>query len=542
MNEMYRNNILAVVLGDVQRQEQVASAIKFMREAGQTPSDEMVAIAKGVSTTTTLADGFLESVTPAIVDTLATDRSPDVNVPHKAFPSVDAKQITHSVPRLIGRGNYGRESYVAEGGRSLTVRPEIDRITQTLKLHAFSSQVTLTAMSSALVDGGDAEAIADDNAREAFLADTSQQFWNSDTRQTKDGASGLKIKGVIQQIEEGTASTSLISSLIEGPGHVYDMRGEDWGLGPVRTSILQTLAQNLQANTLFAGPSAFTSFEKLLDPAVRINMGSTQPILWNTYMAGMSVAGQPVSFVRDRSLSPYLRQRTYEELVARRQATTLPAPGVTSVAAQTDNSSGDTVTSRFDANSRGAGTVSYYYTQTIGGVESNGVRHHASTYITVAAGQEVKHVLTCDPGAECINVYRDVTGDTGGDHFLIFRVAGSSTGTVTFYDNNIYRPNTEVVIATYMPPGLMSHMTTQDGYRSMLNGQMDTSSLSTSIRADKSDNPGIVWAKLGAKYMRAEYGRNTLSSTERAICSIFVPIVVDPNKCMVIRNIVPGTL
>lgn len=526
------------VLKHVLDREQKAGNLRnlaALERSGGGDGDQYDEMAKGVSTTTTFGNVTLESVNNAVVSLLGDTSYRQYHIPHKLFPMVRASQLVHEIPRQTARGNLGIDSAVPELGRPNRISPTYDRPTFNLKMRAYSSQVSIHLAQTSGVIGGNPAVEADLNARQSLLDETSLGMYFNDTRKERTGA-GLTWKGIIQQIEEGTANSELLNS-VEGPGHVVDLRGTDWNLNDMRVGSLQSLVSNLQANVLIGSPGAFIALENQIDPANRRALlpgqMSAQAVYWDSVLAGLNVGGELMRFIPDMTLHPRFAQVTYENLAANRDAgVTLPSTPSGTATAQTDNSTTDTTTSRFDANDGGAGSFFYRVTQVVGGLESAGLRLPTSGSITVAANQEVAFSISHHPQATCLRVYRSTSATSSA--YKIFEVAADSSGTTTFFDNNLHRPNTEIAIAISMRGPVMSLWGNQDGWLSLQN---NPSQYLTEITNSQASNAGIVFASLGAKYQKYVIGAQTMATDEQANFMIGCPIVVNPLTCVIYRNI-----
>jgi hypothetical protein len=263
----------------------------------------------------------------------------------------------------------------------------------------------------------------------------------SDTRCTRDGDSGLRFKGVGQLIEEGTDGTTGTSPF---GSHAIDMEGQPLTVDSIRDKMAKGVILFGRFSTLIMDPLARTDLEASLDAAHRINVPNPlAPYLIGQSVGGIQSQGGVTYFETDVGLSSIYSRPQYTTDLVDGAPTGTPTVVAT---AQADNSTTDTVDSKWDADS--SGNIYYVVTEVVDELEGLGTREPAgAAYITVAVGEEVELTLTPSSAlVQSFKVYRgheDENEVLPTDAWFIFEVPSLAGGAVvTAFDNNLYRPRT----------------------------------------------------------------------------------------------------
>lgn len=360
----------------------------------------------------------------------------------KLLPSTPARQIEHKFTKIVSYGDDTGTGFFSERSLPPETNFRAERVTVNIKLMGEIGPTFLLAAlertQKALNTSG-AQNIERVALRKNVLRKKNRNLYFSDTTVTN---SGLRWKGLLQQIREGTDGTT--GSASPFGSHVIDMEGEPLTVDTIREKAARSIQLFAMFTTLIMDPMARNDLESSMDAAHRLNLPiAAAPLMIGQNIGGIQTQGGSVYFETDNTLSAIYSKPKYR---APTSGSGAPAtrPTVT-VTAQTDNSTGDTVDSKWDASS--AGNIFWVFTEVVEEMEGPGTRVPASSYTAVAAGQEVKFSVTPgNPLADSIKVYRGSDAEGTGvvtDAWFIFEVANSGDGAAfTVYDNNLYRPNT----------------------------------------------------------------------------------------------------
>lgn len=454
----------------------------------------------------------------------------------KMMPSVKATSVAHEFTRINsygvskGSGFFGERSLPGEtnfaGARVVNNIRLMGEIGPTFLL------ASLEQTQRALGTSG-AQNIERVALRRNVLRKKARNIYQADTRTTFGGTSSTRFKGLLQQIEEGTDGSDPTAPPTPYGPHVIDMLGQPMTVQTLRDRAAKGSTLFGVFTSLLMDPLVRGDLEQSMDPAQRLSLPiDARPFMLGQNIGGIQTQGNRVFFETDNTLSPIWFRPQYDTTQEDGAPTTVPTATAT---AQADNSSGDTVDSKWDAAS--AGDVFYVITEVIDEKESLGVRvPSGSSTLAVAAGQEVKLVIT--PGnvrADSFRVYRGNSDDglASTDAWFIFEVAGNHTGAVTVYDNNLRRPNTHEAY------GLRVFSSAE---RSMHNGMVDAyyrakdSSAEFLGETDKPNNT-IACANLGPQ-MGVMALASILAEVDRPlIYSACVPEVRNPRQNVVFINV-----
>jgi|GEM_PF-2986071 hypothetical protein len=367
----------------------------------------------------------------------------------KYLPSVNATQVNHEYTRITGFGRgHKRRSYGFFGEKSLPPESNFksQRVVNVIRLMGEIGPTFLLAAlektQRALGTTGAAniEAVG---LQRAVLWQKNRALYMSDTRDTN---SELRYKGLYQLIEEGTDSTASGFSGVGGKGspfgsHIIDMRGEPLTVDTVRERMAESAILFGQINCLFMDPLVRADFEGSMDSAQRLPLAiQARPYMLGQNIGGIQTNGGTVYFESDNTLSGIYSRPQYQDERESGGPSTRPTVAASAVAGGTSGN-----TSLW--NSSYAGDVYYQVTEVKDDLESKGQRAPAtaSTYLTVASGQEVQLDITPgDPTVDSFRVYRGTDSDASDeDAWFIYEVANDGGGsTVTSYDWNKWIPNT----------------------------------------------------------------------------------------------------
>jgi hypothetical protein len=402
-------------------------------------SDANVNLAKSVT-----SDGIAVAVPQSLEDvahnTLWDQNSPNELTLLKSLPSTKATKVIHETARITSYGLGKGSGFFAESGLPSVNTPTLDKLSTYLKLQGIEVDTTMLAelQQTVSVMGTNSPAAAHAvMALNVMLRQKQRNIVYSDDSKVRGGTASLRIKGIIQQIREGTDGTYGVG--VDGVSHVIDMRGLPLNLLNIRNAVAGGIRKFGSINSLYMDASVRQDFESSLDGAARLEIPTgSAPIKMGQLVAGVQTNGQMVRFLTDNTLSPDWCRPFYSDTLEIGAPTSLgPASG--SVATTTD------ANSRFDSNPVGAGDYFWVVTEVIGEREGAGRRIPGSGYTTVAVGY--KATLSLTPSAsnvESFRIYRGsaTTGSGGGlttDAQLIDEVAVPSGASVSYVDRNYNR-------------------------------------------------------------------------------------------------------
>lgn len=362
----------------------------------------------------------------------------------KLLPSVPATSIAHEYTRITSYGFRRNSGFFSERALPPETNFGSTRVVNNIKLMGEVGPTFLLAAlektQRALGTMG-AQNIERVAIRRNVLWKKNLNLYFSDTRRTRDGVSSSRFKGIAQLIQEGTDGTDGTSPFGD---HVIDMEGQPLTVDTIRDKVGKGVVNFGRFSTLIADPLARADLEASFDAAHRINVPNPlAPYLIGQSIGGIQTQGGVTYFETDTALSAvYSRPQYTTELV---DGAPTGTPTVAAVA-QADNSTTDTVESKWDADS--AGDIYYVVTQVVDEKEGLGTRFPAgSGYLAVAAGEEVQLTLTpSSADVQSFKVYRgseDENQVLATDAWFIYEVAAAvGGGPVTSFDNNLFRPQT----------------------------------------------------------------------------------------------------
>ena len=400
------------------------------------------ALAKAV-TTDTIASLVPQDLEAEAHNTLWEESDPGELTILKLMPSIPAKQINHEFAQITSFGFSRNSGFFGE--RSLPPESNLSSTDVTVQIKLMG-EIGPTYLLAALEEtvkalgttgGQNIERVA---LRLNLLRKKARNIYFSDDTTLRQGSAGVRFKGLAQLIREGTDGTVGTSPF---GSHEIDMEGEPLTVDTIRARAAKGSVVFGMFRSLVMDPQTRSDFEGTLDAATRLQFPiPMQAFMVGQMMGGLQTQGQKIFFETDNTLSPAYSRPQYSATLIDGAPTTLPT--VVAVA-QADDSTTDTVASKWDAAS--AGNIYYVVTETVDELEGYGTRFPAGVgVLAVAAGQEVE--LTLTPGnalADSMKVYRGNEDDglLATDAWFIFEVSNSGGGgPVTAFDNNLYRPNT----------------------------------------------------------------------------------------------------
>lgn len=388
---------------------------------------------------------------------LWTETSPDELTLMKMLPSVTATQIVHEVPRITSYGNVKGSGHFAETSLPGETNFGNDRFTVNIRLIGeigptyllASLEETVQALGSR--DPAEIQRVA---LRRNLLFKKARNCYLDDTRPVREGVNGLRTKGLLQQIEEGTDGTTGTSPF---GSHVIDMEGDPLTVDTIRERMARGTRLFGQFNNLYMDPFVRSDFEKTLDGAQRLNFPiQASPYMLGQHIGGIQTNGGVVRFHTDNVLSPDRLKPQYSADLEQGAPTTRPT---ITTAATTP------VEAAAKFNAADAGSYRYGVTEIV--LEKEGVITELPAAVAVAAGDKVTFGVT--PGnalADTYRVYRSPDADytDSSDLWFIFDVAGDGTGAeVTIDDLNEWRENTGIAFGLRLMSGAQQALSAAAG-------------------------------------------------------------------------------
>jgi hypothetical protein len=359
----------------------------------------------------------------------------------KLIPTTTATSIIHQFDQVVSYGERRGDGFFGETTLPLGTKPQFARKQTNIRLIGEWSETYLLAhlQKTIRVEGStSADAIAKQLLVLNLLEKKNRAIYFADTSTQRLGADGMKWKGLLQLIREGTDGTSGTSPY---GSHVIDMEGQPLTLETLRAKAAKIITLFGRINCLIMDPFARAYFESTMDAAQRLNL----PIIARAFMLGQNIGGfhtqnGDILFHTDYSLTPLAYQGQYKAEAMDQAPTSPPAVTLTLNSSPTGSN-----VSKWIAGD--AGEFFWIVTEIKNGRESLGRRVPSSGTQAVGVGQEIQLAITpTDPLSDSFKIYRSVSSDDADtEAFGIFEVANSgSGGAVTTYDLNQARPNTSV--------------------------------------------------------------------------------------------------
>lgn len=454
----------------------------------------------------------------------------------KMLPSVKATSIQHEYSRVLsygpgkGSGFFGERSLPAESNFAAQRVVNLIRLMGEIGPTFLLAALEKTQRALGTAGAQNVERIA---LRRNVLRKKCRNLYASDTSTTFGGVNSTRFKGIQQLIREGTDGTNPGDPPAPYGTHIIDMLDQPLTIQNLRDRIGKGITLFGAFTSLITDPLVRGDLEASMDPAQRLNLPiDARPFMLGQQIGGIQSQGSRVYFETDNTLSPIWYRPQYDVALEDGAPTTLPT--VVS-AAQADNATTDTTTSKWDAAS--AGAIFYVVTEVVQEKEGLGTRSPAGAgTLAVLAGQEVE--LTITPGNVLADSFRVYRGEaTGGllstDAWFAFEVAGNHVGVVTAFDNNLRRPNTSEAYGLRVLSG---------SERAMHNGMVDAywrAQDSSASFLSGNDKPGntIAVAELGPS-MGIMALASILAEVDRPLVySACCPEVRNPRQNVVFTNI-----
>lgn len=489
-----------------------------------------------------VTDGTLQDLVPEdleaqIYTSLWTEFDREFAAILKVLPHTTATSVRHRFAVMTKYGSKRHNGFFLETGLPIRNTFSTARTERLVKLHGVRGGVfLLAAMENTLsMEGGQgAVALQRSALRLATLENFARQLYFSDTSEVRGGEAGSsRWRGIIQSIREGTDGTE--GTISPNGSHVIDMEGQPITEDTLRT--YQLMLRSLWGNIgLLMMPGTVRSdLEKTLDTARKLELPSgITPYTLGQQVDGVMINGRRIPFVTDQTLDPAVSWGPYEvdEDPPDEMPTGLPT---VTIQAQADNATTDTVTSKWDTDS--AGDIFYVITEVIKGVEGLGRRvpETPGTYTTIAAGQEMRLQITPSSSqVESFRIYRGKS-DTGGeltDAWLVKEVAaGTGLSQITWFDNNLRRPRTAVVVGLDLVSTAQKAFMEGRPYSEM---QKDFASYT---QQGEMDGNGVSFARLGP-FMGVMALANTTPLVDNPLVfTAGVPVVRRPRRNIVFINV-----
>lgn len=362
----------------------------------------------------------------------------------KLLPSVPATSIRHEYTRITSYGYRRNSGFFGERALPPETSFGSERVVNNIKLMGEIGPTFLLAALEKTQKGlgtMGAQNIERVALRRNVLWKKNLNLYFSDTRTLRTGAAGLRFQGIAQLIEAGTDGTTGSSPF---GSHVIDMENQPMTVDNIREKVGKSIVNFGRFSSLMMEPMARTDLEASLDAAHRINVPNPlSPYLIGQSVGGIQTQGGVTYFETDVALAPVYSRPQYTTDLIDGAPAGVPAIAAT---AQADNSTTDTVDSKWDADS--AGSVYWVATEVVDEKEGLGTRFPAgSGYTAVAAGQEVALLITPSSALpDSVRIYRghEDNGEVAAtDAWFIMEVATVAGGAAfTVFDNNLFRPNT----------------------------------------------------------------------------------------------------
>lgn len=487
-------------------------------------------------TTGTIAQVVREDLEAVVHNTLWQPQSPNQLVLSKMLPSLAAKKTKHEFTRLTSYGSSGNRGrgYFTETSLPPTSTHGFDRAYVNVKLLGTIAPTFMLAEYEAQLEvhGTTSPATAQaESARRDLLRKIEREMIIADDRTVRDGENGVVMRGIIQQIEQGTDGTLGIYGL-DGASNVIDMEGEPLTPDTIRQKMAAAFDVFGVFNTLVMPPKVRAGFEQSLDGAVRLGYPAPlQAMNLGQYTAGVMSNGLFVKFHTSQDIGVGYLHPKYEAVVEDGAPTTLPTGTAAAVAGGG--------TSKWDA--RSAGNVFYVVTEVKAGREGLGRRIPASGFLAVAAGQKVQITLTAgDAGSDSFRIYRgdDQTSPSGltTDAQHIFDVAHTAAGAAQVVEDvNKWRHGHEIVLGLRLASAAQQSMASSASYDEAWAKRAEFFGM-----ADDPTQNTVTMVHLGPKMAEFDLPKNLFQARNPLLATAMAVQVRNPRQNLVFINVAPN--
>lgn len=443
----------------------------------------------------------------------------------KYLPSTPAYSVVHEYTKVTSYGVGTRKpsatGFFGEQSLPSETEWETERVTENIKLMGeIGSTFILASLEKTIraLNTEGAENIDQARLQLNVLRKKNRNLYQSDTSKTLLGDSGLRFRGLAQQIREGTDGTDGDASPYGA--HVIDMEGQPLNLATLREKLAEAAVLFGMPTCLFMDPLTRAGLEASYDPAHRLaTPASFAPIMMGQHVGGIQTQGGRMMFATDNTLSPIWYSGKYNTTLENGAPTATP----TVVATQQALTQAE---SFFDADS--AGDCVYVVTEVAN--EKEGLGTTTST-ITQVAGQETELVLTpSSTTTESFRVYRTEPGvTTATEAWFIAEFPVVTRGAaITVYDVNEYRPNTSQAFALRILSKSAEAMgrPNQDGYLASYYGARSSASNYLVGNEKKGNTVGV--AQLGPGMGVLELAAILATTRRPLLYSACTPLVRNP--------------
>lgn len=517
--------------GYVQGQKQIRDLVK----AG-VPME----MAKAV-TTTNLATVVPQDLERVAYNALWDIENSNVLMALKLIPTTDAFSVIHLFDRITSYGRTRGMGFVGETSIPQASDPGFAQRTVNIRLLAALAEVyKLAALEKTISVGGTtgAKNISAWTLLRDFLWRTNRAFYFADTTTQRLGESSTVFKGLRQQIREGTDGTVDTSPF---GSHVIDMEGQALTPDTLRRRLLQLINNFGMPTTMIASPEVRADFEARLDAAQRMAFPiNGQPFVMGARVRGFRTSDISLAFFDDLQLGP---THSFGQYVATAQS---GAPNRPTVSASYSASPSGSNVSKFDTNTKGAGSYFYIITEIKDGNESLGTRWPTSATQAIAAGGEVTFTLTAsDSTSDGFRIYRGGLDENGSveantSAYWMKDVANSSDGSaVTAYDLNDDRAglHNAIVLDVKSPA--------QNYFDQLQQGQVRDTMTPREMATDfgtQMESPGntVARARLGPEYGTMELAAFALHEARPVLYTAQALELRAPSKALWFKNIAPA--
>lgn len=450
----------------------------------------------------------------------------------KLLGSTPAKQVQHEFTQITSYGEGFGSGFFGEGQLPPATQMANERRTTQIKLMGEHSSTYILASleQTQQVLGTSGVANIDRKRLELnLLRKKNRNIYKADTTQDAGGVNGLRFRGLIQQIREGTDGTTGTSPY---GTHVIDLAGAALTQSTIREKATQIITVFGEMNALIMAPFVRSDLEASLDGTYRTDLPlQAKPYLLGQSVAGMQTQGGMLRFLSDNILEPIWWGGTYRSAYIEGAPPTGPALS-TAASVNTTPVSG---TSKWKA--ADAGDVYYVLTQVKGELESPGTRIPATGYLTVTADDEVVIKVTAtDPAVGSFKLYRGTDADSAITQAqFMTEVAHTTSGAEqTIYDLNEDIPGTSIAIGLEINTPSAKALTgsSVEQYPAIVNRSEDFLK-----QEDDEATNAVTWARLGPHMGLLNLPGFLAEIDKPMLYCAGSPQVRNPLHCIVFKNV-----
>jgi hypothetical protein len=380
----------------------------------------------------------------------------------KDLPRQDAEQILHQFTIVDRYGNHKAKASFSPNGLPSSANIDGSKKNVQLKVYGKTTAIQgLTVLQNTIKALGQSDIAQSNHAavKQLLMYQINQEMVGSDTRDTLDGN---QFKGILQQIDELTRAPTATTKF-SNTNYFYDLRGQ-----PLTAQLLRQVGvgmnkRNSVLRRVYMAPEALESIENTLDPAARIQIGSSyaqnnKGVILGGTVDGMRIQGTVCYFRRDAALSSSIRTglANYDLIPGAPSALAFGGSGAGTISQPAVNVSSSV--SQFAPT--GNRLTGMYYIVTAVNEIGESIASNVSASINATPNKTIEFTITPRADALSFRIYRGYVNDNGQpgtflepkirDAYFIGEipngVAAGNTAPLLVVDSNQFMPGCTIAL------------------------------------------------------------------------------------------------